>query len=88
MLLQPPPVPIVHDDFSDLQEILEHIDKNQGVWRDLLQQISTSLEGTHPSKTVGQLAKIKMKANASVWEKFQLGISEGQLENDLNIIGI
>ena len=82
------------DEFADVRQALDSIVQSQGVWRDLLHQISTSIEGAtgrKQAKTIGELAKIKTKTGEqaiSDWQNFQLGISEEALyKADDELIG-
>ena len=61
------------DEFVDLREALQSIVRNQGVWRDLLEQISTSIEGTKQAKTIGEFINVVPKENSD-WQKFQFGV--------------
>jgi len=72
----------VNDAFEDVDTALEEVLKQQGVWRDLLQQLSDSLEGTASHRSIGEIAEIQLQKNASLWEKFQLRISEKALYDD------
>ena len=73
------------DDFSDIENALTSVIRGQGVWRDLLQQISSSLEGVGGQGlamqplTIGRIAGINILPNASIWQKFQLGVSKEAL---------
>lgn len=70
----------VSESFGDVQNALHQVLKQQGIWRDLLQQISDSLEGSaSQTKTIGELASIPEKPNSTVWEKFQLRINPQEL---------
>ena len=64
------------DEFVDIRQALESIVRSQGVWRDLLEQISSSIEGaTKPVKTIAKLINVVPK-ETSDWQKFQFGVSD------------
>ena len=57
----------------------------QGVWRDLLHQISSSIEGTKQAKTIAEYLNVAPK-ETSDWQKFQLGVSEEALYDDDQLV--
>ena len=57
----------------------------QGVWRDLLHQISSSIEGTKQAKTIAEHLNVAPK-ETSDWQKFQLGVSEEALYDDDQLV--
>ena len=73
------------DEFVDLREALQSIVRNQGVWRDLLEQISTSIEGTKQAKTIGEFINVVPKENSD-WQKFQFGVSDQAVYSDDKLV--
>merc|ERR1712223_1014349 len=80
-----PPVKKSKDEFVDLREALQSIVRNQGVWRDLLEQISTSIEGTKQAKTIGEFINVVPKENSD-WQKFQFGVSDQAVYSDDKLV--
>merc|ERR1712223_1876034 len=80
-----PPVKKSKDEFVDLREALQSIVRNQGVWRDLLEQISTSIEGTKQAKTIGEFINVVPK-ETSDWQKFQFGVSDQAVYSDDKLV--
>ena len=73
------------DEYVDVREALDSIVRSQGVWRDLLHQISSSIEGTKQAKTIAEHLNVAPK-ETSDWQKFQLGVSEEALYDDDQLV--
>lgn len=68
--------PHAKDTFSDLLAAMVAVNKKQSIWTDLIQDLSQRLtQGT----TVGDLSKQELYSNSTLWDKFQLGISDQEL---------
>ena len=73
------------DEYVDVREALDSVVRSQGVWRDLLHQISSSIEGTKQAKTIAEHLNVAPK-ETSDWQKFQLGVSEEALYDDDQLV--
>merc|ERR1719270_1968989 len=70
------------DEFIEVRQALDSIVRSQGVWRDLLHQISSSIEGNKEAKTLAEVLNVVPK-DTSDWQMWQLGVSEEALyDND------
>jgi len=67
------------DPYDDIKEALSRLRKKQGLWKDLMKQISTSIEGSNEPRTISSLANIKVFSNSTVWDKFQLSVSDREI---------
>lgn len=71
------------DDFIDVQNSLATVLKLQeGLWKGLLTRLANSME-QKGVRHLSEVANFKLRANASIWEHFHLGISnEALYESD------
>ena len=72
------------DAYEDVAEAVNNVLHGQGVWRDLLQKLTDSLE-KDGARSIAQLTRIPLRPNASLWERFQLGITDKALYDDENL---
>ena len=83
--------PFKSDSFNDVVEALDSVSKEQAKWKDLLNTYSKRRRRKYFSHrkrtTIAEIAEEPIAKNSTVYDRFQLGISDQDLypENDRNI---
>ena len=78
--------PFKGDSFNDVLEALDEVNRAQSKWRNLLKTYSKR-KRKRKRVTLAELADEELSSNSSVYERFQLGISDQDLydESDKNV---
>lgn len=83
----PKPDLFANDDFMDVRQAMVRVNQQQEPWRSLLSKMTLRRSLGHKVFSIAELRGVNVPDNATVYDKFQFGITNVELysENDSNV---